>query len=178
MATNDSTRYTELKARVEALDCRLLLTEGAAQPDGYCMHIFDPKAPFDTNGNNYGLVIVHGDDREIEAWCEKREKRTRPDAHAWQRGADLAIALLRDAERTSLDDADLKDDCRGGRPQHNIALSHLIRLRAIDDERVVSAFASVLTAYLVGTQRSGVPDVDAFAQEARTPIATTAEVAR
>jgi hypothetical protein len=73
MAQQSLSRYEDLKARVEALGCRLLLTEGAAQPGGYCMHIFDPKAPFDTNGNNYGLVIVHGDEREIAGWCERRE---------------------------------------------------------------------------------------------------------
>ncbi len=73
-------RFEELKARVAALGCQLLCTEAAGLPDDvpagkreFCMHIFDPQSPLGTNDNDYGLVVVNGDDHEIECWCERRE---------------------------------------------------------------------------------------------------------
>jgi hypothetical protein len=94
----------------------------------------------------------------------------------WREGHRRAIAMLRDLRDTSLDETDCEDDCRDGRPQENVAYSHLLGMMSAKSNGVLVAFSSVITTYIGGCERMGVPDIDsgrwAIAKMMRAPIPT------
>jgi hypothetical protein len=71
-----------------------------------------------------------------------------PTAAEWREGTALALAVIRDFEAASVEDLNCEADCRDGLPQQNIFRSHLLRLIAVDDQGVWTAFSSVLTHVL------------------------------
>lgn len=90
---------------------------------------------------------------------------------AWRKGADLALELLENAAN-ALDEMALDDDRRDGRPQHNIMLNYLRRIRVLNDPRIDAAFCAVLTDYIAGGESGGTPDVNFLRKLSQRPIAT------
>jgi hypothetical protein len=132
MATNDSNRYPELKARVEALGCTLVDSDDADA------HILDPAFSGE-------LTIEFAG---VEKWCGSSEAASRlvpTDAAAWFVGANLAIEMLELAADLGLSELALEDDCRDGRPQTNVFLTVLTKLRALHCPTSDVAFAAVLS---------------------------------
>jgi len=94
-----------------------------------------------------------------------------PTPAEWREGKKRAIALLRDLEEHKVDDMDLEDDCRDGRPQQNVVYPHLVRVMATHNSGVLQAFSSVLTHYVGNAARAGVPDIEPTSRRMRKPIA-------
>lgn len=94
----------------------------------------------------------------------------------WREGHRRAVAMLRDLEGTSLNETHYEDDCRGGRPQENVAYCHLLGMMSTKSNGVLVAFSAVLTHYMGNCATSGVPDVDgdrySIAKQMRAPIRT------
>ena len=90
---------------------------------------------------------------------------------AWHIGTKLALNMLFDSggERDNLDEMALKNDCRNGQPQINVAWYYLRKLREINDDRVDAAFGAVLSEFC-GLYADGL-NFARFERDAATPVA-------
>ncbi len=151
-------RVHELRARVAAMGCRLEVAGGDVR-------VLDP--------DRGSLLMEIGD---VERWCDGRTAaagHVPTDAAAWLTGADVAIDLLEEGAELGLSEMALQDECRQGRPQANVFLKHLKRLRALNNSTSDAAFSAVMTEY-VGLYADSLT-MQLFIDESRKPIATTEE---
>jgi hypothetical protein len=93
---------------------------------------------------------------------------------AWRLGADLAIDLVDEAVEIGLEELALHADARDGRPQTNVVLRYLDKLREVNDRRVDAAFGALLSDYLGSYAKSWLSRQH-LQEITRLPIATTAE---
>jgi hypothetical protein len=98
------------------------------------------------------------------------------EAAAWQQGAELAFAMLRKIEATSLDETGYEPMFRECRPQQNIVAAYMSKLRDLRDTRCELAFAAVLTDYLASSMHAGEPALDVTSSRyVLRPIATSTQ---
>lgn len=113
----------------------------------------------------------------VDAWCSGREacaSAVPADEEAWLAVADIAIDLLEEGDQLGLDEMALQDGHRAGRPQSNVFLKHLNRLRVLNNPTSDAGFSAVMTEY-VGVYVSGLA-MQQLIDESGWPIATTSEV--
>ncbi len=159
-------RIQELRQRVAALNCELV----------------DKRESDDRFLGD--AIIIEPDRRElrmelsdVDAWCSGRQaakEQVPADAQAWLAGADIAIDLLEEGADVGLDQMAMQDDCRCGRPQSNVFLKHLRRLRELNNPTSDIGFSAVMTEY-VALYADGL-SMQALIDDSREPFATTANV--
>ncbi len=166
MATNDSTRYTDLKARVAALNCELLQDQTDDDVDDH-YYVLDKAIG--------KLVSVCASLKDTYNWLEveeeERQRKARAiaaivegtlyanDLEAWTAGARAALDLLKEAADVGTSAAGLEAEFRKlGESQNNFVLRHLDRVAAFGEPRVTAAFAAVLSDYIATCESGGVPD--------------------
>lgn len=88
---------------------------------------------------------------------------------AWRTGADLALALLEDADTVG-QAASLEAKYRAaGKPQENFVLGYLDQVARLGDRKITEAFAAVLSEYISDCAGGGVPYLHVMREIAASP---------
>lgn len=96
----------------------------------------------------------------------------------WRQGAELAIAMLEQAEQCGTDECfELDSTNRNGAPQRNLVLEYFRRIRSLNDPRAEEAFCSMLTYYIGACAGGGIPDLETLDPYVRRPIETVTTLA-
>ena len=144
MATNKSTRYADLKARLAVLNCELLEDQSSDDHDDH-YYILDRRigklvSICTSLDDSFDWLEAEEQKRSVAGTSRTVAPTSQSSVAAWTRGADLAIDLLTEAAEIGTNESRSKAMRATDDRRTTSVLRYLERLRALSDHRTDAAF--------------------------------------